>query len=79
MPTKSEIMRQRRFEAERANGFDVTCTIGRVQFGEGDHTPQEAAFLLIAQHGADGTFEFPSESAGPIRVTVETESLPEPR
>jgi len=52
-------------------GFDVTCTIGRVVFGEGEHTPVEAAFLLIAQHGAPGTFSFPAEQGGEIVVTVE--------
>jgi len=40
--------------------FDVTCTIGTVFLDEqGSHTPEEAAMLLIAQHGAPGTFRFP--------------------
>jgi hypothetical protein len=70
MPSKADIMRQRRIEAERANGFDVTCVIGRVEFGEGDHTPHEAAFLLIANHDAPGTYSFPAEREGTIEVTV---------
>lgn len=54
-------------------GFDVTCVIGRVELNrKGQHTPQEAAFLLIAQHDTDGTFTFPSEIGGIVRVTVET-------
>lgn len=70
MPTKGEILKQRRLEAERMNGFDVTCTIGRVTFGDGEHTPYQAAFLLIAEHGAEGTFLFPAEQGGMVEVTV---------
>lgn len=68
MPTKTEILERRRREAP---GFDVTCTIGRVVLGDGEHTPHEAAMLLIAQHGAPGTFRFPSEEPGEVVVTVE--------
>jgi hypothetical protein len=67
MASKAEVMRQRRLQRE---GFDVTCTIGRVVFGEGETTPHEAAFLLIAQHGAPGTFRFPAENGDEVEVTV---------
>jgi hypothetical protein len=54
------------------SGFDVTCVIGHVDFVDaGPHTPAEAAYLLIAQHGAEGTFSFPHENGGMVRVTVE--------
>jgi hypothetical protein len=58
-------------------GFDVVCTIGRVEFDQlGEYTPFEAAMLLIARHGSDGTFEFPTASGG--THTVITESTPSP-
>jgi hypothetical protein len=54
----------------RRPSFDVTCTIGTVYLdGDGPNTPLEAAMLLIAQHGAPGTFHFPSEQ-GTTTVTV---------
>jgi len=63
---------------ELPTGFEVTCVIGRVEFDEvGEHSPTEAAFLLIAQHGADGTYSFPSAEAGTCHVTVETEPMQE--
>jgi hypothetical protein len=40
-------------------GFDVTCVIGRVEVGpNGEHSPYEAAWLLIARHDTEGTFKF---------------------
>jgi len=63
----------RRKIRREAPGFDVTCVVGRVTLGEGEHTPEQAAFLLIADHGAPGTYSFPSEAPGTIRVTVEHE------
>jgi hypothetical protein len=53
--------------------FDVTCVIGTVYLGDGDKTPRQAAFDLIATHGTDGTFNFPNEDGRTIHVTVETE------
>jgi hypothetical protein len=51
--------------------FDVTCTIGTVYLdGNGEHTPMEAAMLLIAQHGAPGVFRFPNEQGGFINVDL---------
>lgn len=42
-------------------GFDVTQVIGRVTLGEnGTQSPQEAAMLVIAQHGDPGDFQFPT-------------------
>jgi hypothetical protein len=53
-------------------GFDITCTIGRVNFSmTGERSPKEAAFLIIANHGADGEFHFPAEEGGEIVVCVD--------
>lgn len=53
------------------SGFDVTCTIGRVEFSElSEHSPLVAAFILIAQHGASGEFSFPGEEGKLIYVDV---------
>jgi hypothetical protein len=52
-------------------GFDVVCTIGHVEFGDGPHTPTEAAMLLIAQHDAEGSYSFPHPNGGTYRITVE--------
>lgn len=51
--------------------FDVTCTIGSVYEGQGDVTPYQAAFLLIARHDAEGQFRFPNDGPGETIVTVE--------
>jgi hypothetical protein len=62
------------YENDPVEGFDVTCTIGRVTFGEsGGMTPTEAAFLLIARHGAEGHFTFPHETGGTFHVTVDVD------
>lgn len=54
------------------NGFDVTCVIGRVELdGNGDFTPHEAAFLMIARHDARGTFNFPMQDGRTMSVTVD--------
>jgi hypothetical protein len=52
-------------------GFHVTCTIGRVTFGDGDVSPHVAAFQLIAEHGAPGEFHFPAPDGSMCIVTVE--------
>lgn len=53
-------------------GFDVTCIIGHVDLtGTGDETPDEAAFRLIGQHRAEGTYNFPHEDGRTISVTVD--------
>jgi hypothetical protein len=68
--TKSKLDYARDRENRRPH-FDVTCTIGRVFLdGEGDQTPTEAAMLLIARHGAPGTFRFPHEAGFMTSVTV---------
>jgi hypothetical protein len=56
------------------NGFDVTCSIGRVTFGNGQETARVAAFKLIAEHGTDGDFSFPSEKGGTIHVIVDSDN-----
>lgn len=54
-------------------GFDVVCTIGRVEFSAtGDTHPYEAALTLIGRHQADGTFTFPAENGGTVSVHVDT-------
>jgi hypothetical protein len=46
-------------------GFDITATIGHVEFsGVGDMTPVEAALRIIGAHGAEGTYRFPHEDGG---------------
>jgi hypothetical protein len=51
--------------------FDVTCIIGSVYgSSEGGETPNQAAFRLIADHGAQGDYEFPQEDGTMTRVTV---------
>jgi hypothetical protein len=52
------------------DGFDVVCTIGRVTFGNGDRSPYVAAFDLIAEHGAMGSFSFPHEDGRTVTVEV---------
>lgn len=53
------------------DGFDVTCVIGRVTFDPdaiGD--PYTAAFVLIGEHNAPGTFTFPNADGGTVVVSV---------
>lgn len=53
-----------------AGGFDVVCTIGRVEFGNGSVSPEVAAFKLIAEHGAPGGYSFPTAAGGLCHVEV---------
>lgn len=63
----------------RDEGFDITCTIGRVNFSmTGEHTPLEAAMLIIANHGAGGEFHFPAEQGGEMVVCVDYPDAPTP-
>jgi hypothetical protein len=51
------------YENDPVEGFDVTCTIGRVTFGEsGGMTPTE-----------EGHFTFPHETGGTFHVTVDVD------
>ena len=59
---------------EEFDGFDVTCIIGRVEPGNGDLRPHEAAMLLIARHDAEGQYSFPMSLGGTQHVTVEFEA-----
>lgn len=54
-------------------GFDVTCVIGRVEFGDPGHAadPRVAAFMLIAEHGAPGLYSFPNPDGTICTVDVE--------
>lgn len=52
-------------------GFDVTCVIGHVEFGDGPQSAAMAAFALIDQHGAPGTYSFPNEYGSTTTVTVD--------
>jgi hypothetical protein len=66
MPAKS------RSKVEPSTGFDITQVVGRVEIGDGEHTPYEAAFLAIAQFGMPGDFRFPAPMGeGEIRIVVE--------
>lgn len=77
--TKSQLTRQRQMRDQ--GGFDITCTIGRVEFGTGDQSPYMAAMQIIAQHtegGAEGHFEFPNEVGDTMHIHVERELYREP-
>jgi hypothetical protein len=57
------------------DGFRVVVEheVGRVTFGDGEHEPHEAAFLIIANAGVDGVFRFPGPAEGvTVEVTVNT-------
>lgn len=59
------------------DGFDVTCVIGRVLFG-GNGDPYELALQIIAQHHADehhadGSYKFPSDDGGVVKVEIVTQ------
>lgn len=60
-----------------AGSFDVTCVIGTVELdgGVGGLSPHEAAFLLIAQHDAPGTYQFPMPDGRTMAVTVDHEEV----
>jgi hypothetical protein len=78
--TEREMARKRRLNGGPLgpDGFDVTCVIGRVNLTEdGEHSPHEAAFLLIAAHDAPGTYTFPLRHGGDCRVTVEYPDWPD--
>lgn len=52
--------------------FDVVCVVGTVIVGnDGDETPHMAAFRLIAEHDAPGTYSFPNAYGGTTEVNVE--------
>lgn len=71
MPTQSKS----RTTHPLPTGFDVVCTIGRVEYdATGTHTPTEAAYLLIARADIDGHFTFPNVNGDTCHVTVETQS-----
>lgn len=58
--------------------FDITCIVGSVYKSDSSGlTPNEAAFLLIARHGADGEYQFPAEHGGTINVGVFTNPTPQ--
>jgi len=72
-PTREQILAKRR--ASRPS-FDVTCTIGTVYLDEtANHTPMQAAMLLIADHNAEGEFRFPAEQGGITVVTIAHEEV----
>ena len=55
-----------------ADGFDVVCTIGRVNFTDTDGLqPHVAAFQLIAEHDAPGSYSFPMADGRSCIVNVE--------
>lgn len=72
---KSKYERETASERNPPTGFDVTCSIGRVEFNsDSDLSPTQAAFLLIEGHGANGTFRFPNEDGSIAVITVDTET-----
>jgi hypothetical protein len=62
METQRPVRRKTSRREIHANSFDVTCVVGTVELdvnGNNGLGPTEAAMVLIAQHGAPGTFKFP--------------------
>jgi len=55
--------------------FDVTCVVGTVDLTNDPtaEAPHVAAFRLIAEHNAEGVYNFPHEDGGAYRITVEVE------
>lgn len=77
--SKSQIARERQMREQ--GGFDITCTIGRVEFGADEDSPYLAAMRIIAEHtegGAEGHFEFPNEVGDTMHITVERELYVDP-
>jgi hypothetical protein len=60
---------------QEVTGFDVTCIVGRVEFSDIGPNPGVAAFMLIAEHDAPGTYSFPNPDGSYTRVTVEYEDF----
>lgn len=56
--------------------FEVTkeVVVGTVYDGAGEHSPQEAAMLIIARDMDDGKYRFPLEngSLAVVDITIET-------
>lgn len=48
----------------------VERVVGEVRQGDGDLTPREAAFLLIARDDSTGTYRFPNEDGTTAIVDV---------
>jgi hypothetical protein len=73
MAIEPKSRRTRKAETMKSTGgFDITQVVGRVEIGDGEHTPYEAAFLAIAQFGMPGDFRFPAPMGeGEIRIVVE--------
>ena len=56
--------------------FEVTvrAVVGAVKLDRyGRHSPRTTAFMMIAEYGADGEFQFPNEDGSINHVTVSTE------
>lgn len=55
------------------DSFEVVVerVIGTVDIGlEGDFTPHEAAFLLIARDGDEGRYSFPDSHGGRYHINI---------
>lgn len=60
-------------------GFAVTCEVGKVEFRDGGElSPSMAAFKLIHDHDAEGTFRFPLVNGQMQVVTITREGDPDP-
>lgn len=66
-----EKVRTRRKGEPEPFTFDVTCVVGTVTVGDGEHAPHVVAMQLIAEHDAEGTYTFPMPDGRVQRVTVE--------
>lgn len=72
MPTNTKVSKQ----ASNPSGYDITATVGRVEFGEGDEDGYLAAFRVIGEvsrelpMGGDRTFNFDPSGFEKDFVTV---------
>lgn len=80
--TKSDMAAQRRAKRESNRSFDIIVErkIGSVESGAGQHSPLEAAYLILANNPEPGTYKFtmpalmsPTNEALTVTVTQEFE------
>ncbi len=59
---------------QEIQSFDVTCVVGTVELTDGPGMSASAqAMILIAEHDAEGVYEFPIGNGQTQRVIVERE------
>jgi hypothetical protein len=58
---------------EQSGGFDITYqqVIGRVDYGRGDHSAHEEAFMAVARHDTAGDYQWTQSDGITTKLTVE--------